>query len=147
MGFEPTVPLTGHNGFRDRPDRPLWHPSAGEAFTYRYRREKSRKTIRGSSKTRSARNPTVRTKRAADVTLNEDLRMRRQFRNPEGANQSTLCLHRHAKSIKRSAPSVPQARDEAWRVGSKMIDTRTLTVIFPQLFLLDSPVALYCARL
>ncbi len=27
MGFEPTVPLTGHNGFRDRPDRPLWHLS------------------------------------------------------------------------------------------------------------------------
>src|SRR5712671_2133357 len=27
VGFEPTVPLTGHNGFRDRPDRPLWHLS------------------------------------------------------------------------------------------------------------------------
>jgi hypothetical protein len=27
VGFEPTVPK-GYNGFRDRPDRPLWHPSA-----------------------------------------------------------------------------------------------------------------------
>ena len=26
VGFEPTVP-TGHNGFRDRPIRPLSHPS------------------------------------------------------------------------------------------------------------------------
>ena len=28
VGFEPTVPI-GYNGFRDRPIRPLWHPSAG----------------------------------------------------------------------------------------------------------------------
>jgi hypothetical protein len=27
-GFEPSVPRKGHNGFRDRPDRPLWHLSA-----------------------------------------------------------------------------------------------------------------------
>src|SRR5215469_5155896 len=27
VGFEPTVPSKGHNGFRDRPDRPLWHLS------------------------------------------------------------------------------------------------------------------------
>ncbi len=27
VGFEPTVTLIGHNGFRDRPIRPLWHPS------------------------------------------------------------------------------------------------------------------------
>src|ERR1700722_9040665 len=27
VGFEPTVPRKGHNGFRDRPDRPLWHLS------------------------------------------------------------------------------------------------------------------------
>jgi hypothetical protein len=26
-GFEPSVTLTGHNGFRDRPDQPLWHLS------------------------------------------------------------------------------------------------------------------------
>src|SRR5471030_771 len=28
QGFEPWRPLTGPNGFRDRPDRPLWHLSA-----------------------------------------------------------------------------------------------------------------------
>ena len=28
VGFEPTVPRKGYNGFRDRPDRPLWHLSA-----------------------------------------------------------------------------------------------------------------------
>ena len=28
VGFEPTVRIA-HNGFRDRPDRPLRHPSAG----------------------------------------------------------------------------------------------------------------------
>ena len=28
VGFEPTVPGKGYNGFRDRPDRPLRHPSA-----------------------------------------------------------------------------------------------------------------------
>ena len=28
VGFEPTVPRKGHNGFRDRPDRPLRHLSA-----------------------------------------------------------------------------------------------------------------------
>jgi hypothetical protein len=27
-GFEPSVPCKGHNGFRDRPDRPLRHLSA-----------------------------------------------------------------------------------------------------------------------
>ena len=27
-GFEPSVPSKGHNGFRDRPDRPLRHLSA-----------------------------------------------------------------------------------------------------------------------
>ena len=26
-GFEPSMTLTGHNGFRDRPDQPLWHLS------------------------------------------------------------------------------------------------------------------------
>ena len=30
VGFEPTVPIR-HNGFRDRPIRPLWHPSADGA--------------------------------------------------------------------------------------------------------------------
>ena len=29
QGFEPWVPVARHNGFRDRPDRPLRHPSAG----------------------------------------------------------------------------------------------------------------------
>ena len=28
--FELSVPSKGHNGFRDRPNRPLWHPSAAE---------------------------------------------------------------------------------------------------------------------
>src|SRR5262245_49611812 len=28
-GFEPSVPRKGYNGFRDRPDRPLWHLSGG----------------------------------------------------------------------------------------------------------------------
>src|SRR5436190_7647058 len=28
-GFEPSVPLKGHNGFRDRPVQPLRHPSEG----------------------------------------------------------------------------------------------------------------------
>jgi hypothetical protein len=27
VGFEPTVVRVGHNGFRDRPDQPLWHLS------------------------------------------------------------------------------------------------------------------------
>ena len=27
VGFEPTVARVDHNGFRDRPNRPLWHPS------------------------------------------------------------------------------------------------------------------------
>ncbi len=27
VGFEPTVTITGYNGFRDRPDRPLRHLS------------------------------------------------------------------------------------------------------------------------
>ena len=35
VGFEPTVPK-GHNGFRDRPIRPLSHPS--ERAGYRDRR-------------------------------------------------------------------------------------------------------------
>ena len=30
VGFEPTVPIAGHNGFRDRPVRPLRHPSVGD---------------------------------------------------------------------------------------------------------------------
>jgi hypothetical protein len=29
VGFEPTVPK-GHNGFRDRPIRPLSHPSSSQ---------------------------------------------------------------------------------------------------------------------
>lgn len=28
VGFEPTVAQIDHNGFRDRPDNPLWHPSS-----------------------------------------------------------------------------------------------------------------------
>ncbi len=28
VGFEPTVARVDHNGFRDRPNRPLWHPSS-----------------------------------------------------------------------------------------------------------------------
>ncbi len=31
VGFEPTVPIR-HNGFRDRPDRPLWHLSGAAAY-------------------------------------------------------------------------------------------------------------------
>ena len=27
VGFEPTVTRKGYNGFRDRPNRPLWHLS------------------------------------------------------------------------------------------------------------------------
>src|SRR5262245_18901150 len=30
VGFEPTVPIAGHNGFRDRPVRPLRHPSVDD---------------------------------------------------------------------------------------------------------------------
>ena len=30
-GFEPSVPRKGYNGFRDRPDRPLWHLSGAPA--------------------------------------------------------------------------------------------------------------------
>ena len=30
-GFEPSVPSKGHNGFRDRPVRPLRHLSPGRA--------------------------------------------------------------------------------------------------------------------
>ena len=30
-GFEPSVPSKGHNGFRDRPDRPLRHLSRARA--------------------------------------------------------------------------------------------------------------------
>src|ERR1700751_1809581 len=32
-GFEPSVPRKGYNGFRDRPDRPLRHLSAGSSST------------------------------------------------------------------------------------------------------------------
>jgi ketosteroid isomerase-like protein len=45
VGFEPTVPLAGHNGFRDRPVRPLRHPSVFES-TVRCRR--SHRVIRRS---------------------------------------------------------------------------------------------------
>jgi hypothetical protein len=31
QGFEPWVPI-GYNGFRDRPNRPLWHLSAGRGL-------------------------------------------------------------------------------------------------------------------
>jgi hypothetical protein len=30
VGFEPTVAHKDHNGFRDRPDRPLRHPSGSD---------------------------------------------------------------------------------------------------------------------
>ncbi len=32
VGFEPTVRLHAQLGFRDRPDRPLWHPLRGHAY-------------------------------------------------------------------------------------------------------------------
>jgi hypothetical protein len=33
VGFEPTVTTKGHSGFRDRPDRPLRHPSGGSNYS------------------------------------------------------------------------------------------------------------------
>ena len=36
VGFEPTVALAGHNGFRDRPNRPLWHPSVTSPALYQF---------------------------------------------------------------------------------------------------------------
>ena len=33
VGFEPTVARKDHNGFRDRPDNPLWHLSVHMDYT------------------------------------------------------------------------------------------------------------------
>ena len=40
VGFEPTVPK-GHNGFRDRPIRPLSHPSGGGGYPVRFAAKKA----------------------------------------------------------------------------------------------------------
>ncbi len=39
VGFEPTVDRKAHNGFRDRPDRPLWHPSSNKNELYQAKQE------------------------------------------------------------------------------------------------------------
>ena len=39
VGFEPTVDNKAHNGFRDRPDRPLWHPSSDKNELYQAKQE------------------------------------------------------------------------------------------------------------
>ncbi len=58
VGFEPTVPCKGYTGFRNQPDRPLWHLSA-VFYDSLVRRRISKSTFQDAACLRSTAAPPV----------------------------------------------------------------------------------------
>jgi hypothetical protein len=148
VGFEPTDPRQGVNGFRDRPDRPLRHPSApGRIFYDEIRRlaKNSRSSDRASSaaspprwasggprRASSARSTTVPQAPAWGSGAPHTSRPSRACRQAEThighGSRVTYRVQRSRRQQPTAEPAARSARTSAWPAGSAS-DSRRLPAL------------------